>query len=92
MDDVNRAANGLPRPGGGLTGLGWTTAQTWLSILSQIGLMIVLSRLISPLEFGVYAVAMAPVAIAATVAQLGLGPTNARDNGEGEGRDESRKP
>lgn len=78
MDGVNRAANGLPRPGGGLTGLGWTTAQTWLSILSQIGLMIVLSRLISPLEFGVYAVAMAPVAIAATVAQLGLGPAVVR--------------
>ncbi len=56
-----------------LRGFAWTTADSSIGVSVQFGLMIVLSRH-QPADFGLYAVAMAPIAIAATIAQLGLGP------------------
>ncbi|MER8578404.1 oligosaccharide flippase family protein [Mesorhizobium sp. M0965] len=57
-----------------LSGLGWTTAQAWVGIAVQITMLVCLSRLISPYEFGVYGVALAPVTLIAAFAEFGLGP------------------
>ena len=66
----------------GFKGLAWTTIQSWLSVTTQISLMIVLSRLISPSDFGMYALAFAPVALVSTMAELGIGAAIVRSHSE----------
>lgn len=63
-----------------LRGLSWTTAQTWVVMAAQLGLMIALSRFVSPAEFGIYAAAYAPVALATTLSQLGVSAAVVRSN------------
>jgi O-antigen/teichoic acid export membrane protein len=54
------------QPGGGLgsqvaSGMLWTTAQKWVTRLAGLGTLAILTRLISPDEFGVVAAAMATI-------------------------------
>ncbi|CAH2406466.1 oligosaccharide flippase family protein [Mesorhizobium escarrei] len=58
----------------GVASFSWTAGQSWFGVIVQIGLMIGLSRLVSPHEFGIYALVLAPVSLLATFSQLGLGP------------------
>ncbi|TIN35832.1 MAG: hypothetical protein E5Y10_28965 [Mesorhizobium sp.] len=57
-----------------LSGLGWTTAQAWVGVAAQIGMLVCLSRLVNPREFGLYGVALAPITLMAAFAEFGLGP------------------
>ena len=66
----------LPEPALGAqaaTGVLWTTAQKWILRLSGLATLAILTRLISPEEFGVVAAAMTVLPFLYLIADLGFG-------------------
>jgi O-antigen/teichoic acid export membrane protein/peptidoglycan/LPS O-acetylase OafA/YrhL len=55
-------------------GLLWASGESMAKVLLQIGVMIVLSRLLTPIDFGITGMAMAIIGITQVFAQLGVGP------------------
>ena len=74
---------GGPKQRSVLQSLSWTSANAWIGSSLQVILMIGLSRLIGPAEFGVVGVAMAIVTVVAVLSQFGFGQAVVRDPGDG---------
>src|SRR5260370_41490482 len=55
-------------------GLLWASGESVAKVLLQVGVMIVLSRFLTPTDFGVTGMAMAIIGIPQVFAQLGVGP------------------
>ena len=53
--------------------LGWASAQTLFSIFSQIIIFIILSRILGPYHFGIYAILFSIVSILMIIAEMGVG-------------------
>lgn len=57
-----------------LAGVFWTTAQKWLMKVSTLLAFILLGRLLTPIEFGVVALAMTIITVLTVVTDAGLAP------------------
>src|ERR1700737_1906470 len=55
-------------------GLLWASGESTAKYSLQVGVMIVLSRLLSPTDFGITGMALAIIGITQVFAQLGVGP------------------
>ncbi len=55
-------------------GMGWNLVGVWLQAVLQIGVLVLLARLVTPEEFGVVAAALIVVSLTSLVAAAGLGP------------------
>lgn len=57
-----------------LRGFSWTFAQSTGGLLVQVATLAILSRLLTPLDFGIVAVAVSVVGVISLVVELGVGP------------------
>lgn len=57
-----------------LRGFSWTFAQSVGGLLVQVATLAILSRLLTPLDFGIVAVAISVVGVVSLVVELGVGP------------------
>ena len=51
----------------------WTSAQSWAAILAQLLILVLLSRILTPSDFGIYAVCLALVHFFMLFAEWGVG-------------------
>ena len=83
---MSRLSQDAPRPGGGpgpvgagltlrtLSGFKWAFLTSGGQALLSLAIMMTLSRLLTPRDFGVFAIALVFIALAATAGRSGLGP------------------
>jgi PST family polysaccharide transporter len=64
-----------PKPGRAIASLPWTIVNSGLQLFSKVLILVVLSRVLTPAEFGQFYIGMAVVAIVGTLAVAGI-PTN----------------
>lgn len=70
---MSAAAGGLALRGKVLSGLGWTLVRNWGNRLITLAVFVLLARLLEPAEFGLFAAAIAVLAVLDVLVEQGLG-------------------
>ncbi len=65
-----------------IAGLGWSSLAMGAQAIIQLMALIVLARLLTPAEFGVYAAALTVGSFCALFSELGVGPRERKRHGE----------